>query len=128
MNDGWNVIIKYDESFASLDIWFVKKNQDGSEDVVLPINLTLLHRLLPREMRPEPTLRLAQSEAVQFLQGLANALATSGFIPDAAKANNKQLEALSNHLEDMRKLVFEALLPLNIPPPLIGQSQRVRGE
>ena len=109
MKEGWNIIIRYDESWRSTDVWFVKK-QGYEEIVVLPINLAMTRSIAPSEKPPEPTLRFAGHESQQFLQGLTDALVQTGFKPDAVKVADERLLAISAHLEDMRSLVF------NTPP------------
>jgi len=117
MNEGWNVIIRYDEEFAGLNIWFVHK-EGGINSIVSPFNMEIRTTVEPGVILPEPTIRLTEIHAKQFLQGLANALAMSGFRPDELKAKDSELKATKYHLEDMRKIVFEALAPPELTPQL----------
>jgi len=118
MKDGWNVVLRYDEAFDTVNMWLVKHNADGSEVVVQPIDLTMTVDLHPAELPPEPTIRFSGHESKQFLEELAGALVEAGFRPDELKASDKEKEAILRHLEDMRTLVMEALLPPEIPPQL----------
>ncbi len=118
MREGWNVILRYDEDFDGLKIWFVKQNPDQSWVIVNPMDLSMTHEYEPATQFPEPTLRMTNVEGKQFLQGLAEALVQAGFRPDELKAHNKEMEATKYHLEDMRKLVNEALLPAEVIPRL----------
>lgn len=116
MRDGWNVILRYDEAFRRVNLWLIKKNADGSEVVVQPVDLTMTHNLEPGIETPAPTMRFDGAEAHQFLQGLVEGLVAAGYRPDELKAQDKELEAVRYHLEDMRKLVQEALIPPEIQP------------
>lgn len=120
MNPGWNVILRYDEAFQGVNLWLIKQNPDGSEVVVQPIDLTMVHSLEPFVETPEPTIRFHGSEATQFLQGLVDGLVAAGFRPDELKVADQTLAATKYHLEDMRKLVMEALLPPEVPPARLG--------
>ena len=116
MRNGWNVILRYDEDFRRVNLWLIKKNADGSEVVVQPLNLTLTHTITPGVETPPPTIRFEGAEAHQFLQGLVEGLVASGYRPDMLKAQDREVEALKYHLEDMRKLVMEALIPPEFTP------------
>lgn len=106
MKEGWNVIIRYDQEFDHTNVWLVK--QMGHERVVVnPVDLAMTRELGVNEMPPEPTLAFHGNEAHQFLQELTNALVESGFKPDELKALSGELDAVQNHLEDMRRLVFK---------------------
>lgn len=52
----------------------------------------------------QPFLRLSEEDA----QRLVNALWDAGVRPSRAKGSAGQLDAVNRHLEDMRKLVFDA--------------------
>lgn len=118
MREGWNVVIRHDEEIAGTSIWFIHK-QGNQETVVSPLNLTMVTTLTPGVMAPAPTISIERTEARQFLQGLAEALVDAGFRPDALAAKEGEIEAVRSHLDDMRKLVFDALLPPEVPPPQI---------
>jgi len=106
MKEGWNVIVRYDERFAGVNVWLIHKR--GSEEtVVLPIDLTLTMSLEPSIEIPEPTLRFHGNDARQFLQDLAEGLVDAGFKPDELKVANERVKAIEYHLEDMRRLVFK---------------------
>ena len=107
MKEGWNVFLRYDESFAGVNIWFVNK-QGEREVVVNPLDLTITS-YMPSGETPLPTIRIDRNMSHQFLEGLANGLVDAGFRPDELKAANKEMEAIKFHLEDMRKLVFKLL-------------------
>ena len=107
MKEGWNVILRYDDAFAGVNLWLVKQCRDGSKVVVNPIDITQTSTLEPTMIPPEPTIRFHGHEAQQFLQGLSDGLVEAGFTPDAIKASDKQVEAIKAHLEDMRGLVFK---------------------
>lgn len=115
MNEGWNVIIRYDAEFAGLNIWFARKEGDTIA-TVQPIDMTVVSTINPGEITPEPTIKLSDRAATQFLQGLCDALVQAGYKPSVIQAHDKEMEATKNHLEDMRKLVMEALLPPELPP------------
>ncbi len=117
MREGWNVIIRHDEELAGTSIWLIEKRADGSEVVVQPVDLTMTHNLEPYEaLPPEPTLKFNRNTGNQFLQGLAEALVDAGFRPKVLDTTSKELEAIKYHLEDMRTLVMQALLPPELPP------------
>ena len=120
MNEGWNVIIRYDEDFAGLSIWFIKK-EGGSLTVVSPIDMTSTTTVGPGFEMPEPTIKMGDVGARQILQGLVQALVDAGYRPDELKAQDKELDATKFHLEDMRRLVFEPLSPLEVPPPQVDR-------
>lgn len=115
MKEGWNVVVRYDEAFASTNVWLVHKSEDR-EIIVNPVDLTQTSQLHPGETPPEPTFSFRGHNAAQFLQGLADGLVEAGFKPDAIKVADKQVEALTYHLEDMRKLVFDCLMCVVAPP------------
>jgi len=117
MNEGWNVVVRYDEVFDGVNVWFIFKNGE-EETVVQPINLTLVTRRTPGMETPEPTLRFDGVSARQVLTGLAEGLVQAGYAPDSLKAKDKEVEAIREHLADMRKIVFEALAPPEFPPQL----------
>jgi len=110
MKEGWNVIVRYDKSFAGVNVWLVHK-QGSKETVVLPVDLTMTTSLEPAVMPPEPTLRFNGNDAGQFLQGLADGLVEAGFKPDELKVADEKVEAIKYHLEDMRMLVFKNKFP-----------------
>ncbi len=114
MKEGWNVILRYDEDFGGVNIWFIHKQGD-IETVVNPLDFTMTTNLEPHLMMPEPTIKVDRTVSHQFLQGLADGLADTGFRPNELKSKDKELEATKYHLEDMRKLVNEALLPPALP-------------
>ena len=122
--EGWNVILRYDEDFLGVRVWLLKHNADGSEIVVNPIDLSLTTNLEPGVMLPPPTFTFQGSEATQFLQGITEGLVAAGFRPDELKVSDQVLEATKYHLEDMRRLVMEALLPPEVPPPRIERIER----
>ena len=107
MKEGWNVLLRYDESFAGVNIWFIYKRGE-QETIVNPLDLTLTS-YLPSGETPFPTIKIGRDESHQFLEGVANGLADAGFRPDELKAAIKEMEAIKFHLEDMRKLVFKLL-------------------
>ena len=109
MNEGWNVVLRNDELFNSVNLWLIHKSRDGSEIIVNPIDLALTTNLTPGLEAPEPTIRFHGPDSRQFLQGLADGLAAAGFIPDELKASDKELTATHKHLEDMRSLVAAKL-------------------
>jgi len=115
MKEGWNVVLRYDESFATLNLWIVKQNGDGSREIVEPLDLTIRRDYVLGETTPEPTIRFDERHSKEFLQGLAEGLVNAGFRPDELKASDKQLEAVSYHLEDMRRIVFPPTLVEGVP-------------
>ncbi len=123
MREGWNVVIRYDEAIAGTNIWFIHK-QGNQETVVCPLNLAMTVSLVPGMQSPEPTIRIDKMESHQFLQGLAEGLVDAGFVPDRLKVSSEVLEATKDHLEDMRTLVFQALLPPEVPPPRLGIDKK----
>jgi len=119
MNDGWNIIIRQDEVSPFLHMWFIKQNQDGSRVTVNPLDMTMTTDLTVGERLPEPTLKFdGYTEIHQFLSGLAGAIIQAGYRPDELKAKEGEMEATKAHLEDMRRIVFEALTPPELPPSL----------
>lgn len=121
MREGWNVVLRYDEEIMGVNIWFIHK-QGGQETVVNPLNLTLTTNLTPGIVLPQPTIRIDRTQARQFLEGLATGLADAGFRPDELKAKDSELEAIRYHLEDMRTLAMDTLLPPETPPRIIRRS------
>jgi len=114
MREGWNVVIRHDEDIAGTSIWFIHK-QGEQETVVNPLAMTLTTTLAPNALPPLPSISIRRTEAHQFLQGLAEALVEAGFRPDELKAKEGELGAVRYHLEDMRLLVMQALLPPELP-------------
>ena len=112
-----NVIIRYDDVFNLVNVWLVKQNPDGSQTCVLPMNLEATTYTAPGTV-PPPTIRIEGTFATQFLQDLADGLAAAGFRPAELKASDREVTAIKVHLEDMRRLVFEALAPPEFPPQL----------
>ncbi len=106
MKEGWNVIIRYDESWRSVNVWLVYR-QGNKETVVNPVCLTETTTLEPSVVLPKPTLQFQGHDSQQFLQGLTDGLVEAGFKPDAVKVSDERLKATDYHLEDMRKLVFK---------------------
>ena len=97
------VKISYDPDFLGMKVWLYEDN--GSSLIVAePVNLVMREVELTREI--EPTFTFNKQKGHEFLQSLVNALVEVGFKPDEIKAHNKEIEAIKNHLEDMRKLVF----------------------
>lgn len=113
MKEGWNVIVRYDERFARVNVWLIHK-QGSKEIVVQPVDLTVTVNLEPAEMPPEPTLRFHGNEARQFLQELAEGLVDTGFKPDELRIANERVKATEYHLEDMRLLAFTKHLPAKV--------------
>ena len=111
MKEGWNVIVRYDEFFKGVNVWFVHR-QGNKETVVLPINLEQRTEIEPAVTLPEPTLQFHGNDARQFLQGLAEGLVDAGFKPDEIKVADEKVKAINYHLEDMRRLVFEDKLDI----------------
>ena len=54
----------------------------------------------------EPTLKIPGEECRSFLASMAEALREKGIKPEESKLEGK-VEALQNHLKDMRRLVFK---------------------
>jgi hypothetical protein len=106
MKEGWNVIIKYDHEWRGVNVWLVNK-QGNREMIVNPVNLQITTDILPQLATPDPTFRFHGHDAEQFLQGLSDALAGSGYRPDAMKVADERLVAIDAHLQDMRALVFK---------------------
>jgi len=124
MREGWNIIIRYDEDLYGFKLWFIKRNHDGSIEYIEPVNPMVTHRTEIGATFPEPTIRVTGMDARGVMQDLVNALVASDFRPDEIKTLDKVLQATRDHLEDMRTLVFQALLPPEIPPPRLGVDKR----
>ncbi len=122
MKEGWNVILRYDADFEGVKIWFINK-QGEQHSIICPINLTITTSYTDFAQVPEPTIRIGATEAHQFLQGLADGLVDAGFRPDELKCKDSEIQVLRNHLEDMRTLVFDALLPPEVPPPRLERGR-----
>jgi len=101
MNEGWNVIVRYDESFAGVNVWLMKK-EANRELIVKPVDLSIVAEYVQGYQAPEPTLRFYGNDARQFLQGLADGLVEAGFRPEALKVQGDVLTAVRAHLEDAR--------------------------
>ena len=110
MNTGWKVCLRYDPQFRGVNLWMLGDNKDGTMDIVNPMAMVVT-TVNWNERLPEPTLQFRGDNALSFLQSLAEGLAESGFHPKEIEASNKQIEALKNHLEDMRRLVFKEWFP-----------------
>jgi len=109
MKEGWNVILRYDASFAGVNVWLIHKT--GSKEVVVdPVDLTMTSHLEPDYEYPEPTLRFNGTAAHQFMTDLAQGIIEAGFRPEVLKSSDKEVAAIKDHLEDMRRIVFEKLL------------------
>ena len=118
MKEGWNVIIKHSPEWNGVKVWLAYRS-GNKETVVKPIDLTMTTILDASDARePEPTLLFTGHDSVQFLQELADALVEAGFKPDAIKMADERVVAMQAHLDDMRRLVFDGLLPNVLPPKL----------
>lgn len=124
METGWRVVVRYDHDFHGVAIWFMKTNEDGSRHLVQPINMTITTEYHEYEMFPEPTIRIDARYAHEFLQSLASGLIEAGYIPDQLKAKNGEIEALKEHLNDMRAIVYNALLPPELIPPTLERMAK----
>jgi hypothetical protein len=120
MREGLNVILRYDEAWNGVNIWIVKK-EGQTLQVVQPLNMMITSYVNPGNvaLTPEPTIKIDMQAGRQFLQDLADGLTNAGFRPDELKAKDSEVEAIKAHLADMRQLVFEALMPPQLPPAYV---------
>lgn len=89
----------YDWSYGSFAIVFSKELQNGDIEVAQP----LVMKTTKRGLITEPCVRLQQNEAQQ----LFDLLWKEGYRPKDGTGNAGHIKAMDNHLQDMRKLVFE---------------------
>ena len=98
------VSIGCDPSFLGTRVFLYEDKPDGRY-IVKPQEWVT--ERLDYGLMPEPTFRFDERGGDEFLHSFADALAEAGFRPDEMKANNKQVEAIKEHLTDMRRLVFD---------------------
>lgn len=98
------VSIDYDPDIRGTRVWIVDEKPDGLHVFKA---LGFEDKLLSYAEEPEPTFIFGRREGFEFLQELSSALVRAGFKPDELEASNKQVSAMTYHLEDMRRLVFK---------------------
>jgi hypothetical protein len=99
------VTLEHNPAIRGTDIYLYGRNINGSHFRIKPVQLEI--EQFKEWERPEPTFIFSDQFGTQFLQNFVNALVEIGFKPDEIKAHDKQVIALKEHLEDMRKLVFK---------------------
>ncbi|MBT9166730.1 MAG: hypothetical protein DDT19_00054 [Syntrophomonadaceae bacterium] len=104
--DAFEVFIQRPGGWDRLD-FYIGKAQQGRYYLAKPIEL-VFYEVEEGATLPEPTLKLSGREGKLLLQALAKALTEHGIKIGTADITG-ELKATQFHLEDMRRLVFEAL-------------------
>lgn len=112
LEQGWQVVTRYDEELDGLRLWFIKVEGD-SRIVVNPIDLTMTSEAAPYAEWPEPTIRIDALYARQFLTSLADGIIQAGYIPDSAKENKGIVKYLEEEIRYLKHLV-DTLLSLHL--------------
>lgn len=89
-----------------LNIWFFRRRHgQGSEHVeyVKPLPIAIESSLDELHQSEDSSLSIDRATAQNLLDGLWNA----GFRPRNGEGMNAQVDAIKEHLSDMRKLVFD---------------------
>jgi len=86
----------------SIAMHFVTEDHRGNRHIAQPIDLVF--KPINLGEISEPTLKMSGPLADQFLNAFYEAIVRSGRVK---KDEDKSLNAIKYHLEDMRKLVFE---------------------
>ena len=82
------------------NVFIIGTDQNGRRFQAQPVQMNFV---IGDEGKPmEPTLKFDGQMGAEFLQALHDALVNAGF-----RQKDTSGEAMRNHLEDMRKLVFE---------------------
>lgn len=101
MFENYEVHIKDEPYFDRVEIYVVRKAHDGMWFMHPDMNS---EELVPKGgALPGPTLRMSKF----LFQAFVDAIAEKGFKPTQGSFNEGKLEAMSEHLTDMRRLVFE---------------------
>lgn len=97
--------------FAGVRFWILDRHPNNGHMYVLRMGK---HNVTYEDMGadgafllPEPTFSLGRDHAQQFIKQMAEVAATRGIKLEADLKREGKLEAVSEHLSDMRKLVFE---------------------
>ena len=98
------VYLRHDDMRLQTNLYLIFEDETGQRSIVEP--MTLVVSPLHDEHYQKPTMTFEHHYATDFLQGMANELATLGYTPDRLKMSQSELAAVRYHLEDMRKLVF----------------------
>lgn len=85
-------------------IYIFDGHPDGKRELAKPIDL-VFEPVNEAEVM-EPTLSIRGYPGNNFLQELSNALIEAGF-RDKQVNNSGEIKRLENHLDDMRRIVFE---------------------
>lgn len=98
------VHLRYAEEFHGTKLYLMKDGPCGELVIAKPVELEW--ETYNINSWPEPTIVFQGPDAFDFMKGLANELASQGFVPDEVKERTSELTAVRYHLEDMRKIVF----------------------
>lgn len=92
----------------AVDFYIIRIDQNSGKRYLLTLGKHNQQMVELKEYQetPEPTFRLSGGTSTEILKALADALDQQGIKTDADSKIEGKLEAVNQHLEDMRKLVF----------------------
>lgn len=89
----------------AVKIWIVSEDAHGNRSIAKPMQLEFVpHK---RGMITDPSLIFVGPVARQFFPAFHDAIIRSGYLKPK---KDESIEAIQNHLADMRKIVFEHVL------------------
>lgn len=105
MDEKYQVFVHKVDFGEWTSVYFTKV-VGGKRYVAKPVQLEYVE--VDRGDAPEPTLALGEYESTPFLKAIVNECMEKGITPDVIEPLKNVLDATKYHLEDMRKLVFQA--------------------
>lgn len=102
------VVIQHEAQYPQVGI-YIRNVDEKNGKVSYAIPSTIIFReVSDKDIGSiiEPTFKFSYFEGTQFLQALAQALVDAGF-RDAVVSKDGEIRRIENHLNDMRRLVFD---------------------
>jgi len=99
---------QYRDYAGMLDFYIFSVDHDGSRSFCTSLEEMTFQKHTEEMTVEKPTMSLNQYVAKPFLQAMADALDKLGIRATGKPIAENELVATKYHLEDMRKLVFEA--------------------
>lgn len=92
----------------SVGIWIIKKGYGQTSVIANPCDLVFTP--VPETFRlPEPTLNLNREDALDFIKAFLEAIDESQWFQSKKVNNDKEVLAIKEHLNDMRKMTDKLL-------------------
>lgn len=103
------VFIHKEKWSSSLSVWIIDRDIITGKRYVLQFgkNNNSMIEIKEYSEKPEPSFKLVEGQANEFLKAMADCAASWGIKTDPDLKREGKLEAVEKHLEDMRKLVFK---------------------